>query len=66
MSSYAVGITGYCVLLVALVALIFASRRPAARIPTGGRLFASIRSTRIGRIALVLVWWWVGWHLFVR
>lgn len=66
MSSYAIGITGYCVLLAALLALTFASHRPATRLSTGGRMIASIRSTRVGRIALVLAWWWVGWHLFVR
>ena len=26
----------------------------------------SIRRSRFGRIVLVLAWWWVGWHLFVR
>jgi hypothetical protein len=65
-SSYAIGVTGYCLLLAALLALTFASHRPEARISTPGRIVASIRSTKAGRIGLVLAWWWVGWHLFVR
>ena len=66
MSSYAVGITGYAVLLVALIILTVASHVPQSRIPTVGRMLATVRSTRIGRVLLVLGWAWVGWHLFVR
>jgi hypothetical protein len=65
-SSYAVGITGYCVLLAALIGLTLAARRPDVPIASGSRLIASIRRTRTGRILLVLGWAWVGWHLFVR
>jgi hypothetical protein len=65
-SSYAVGITGYCVLLAALIGLTLAARRPGVPIASGSRLIASIRRTRTGRILLVLGWAWVGWHLFVR
>jgi hypothetical protein len=43
-----------------------ASYRPESRIPTVGRLVASIRSTYVGRVLLVLGWGWVGWHFFVR
>lgn len=66
MSSYAVGITGYAVLLVSLAALTIASRLPRSTIPTIGRMLASVRTTRLGRVLLVLGWAWVGWHLFVR
>lgn len=66
MSSYAIGISGYCVLLAALGFVIFASHRAGSRVATGGRVVGSIRASRIGRVFLVLVWWWVGWHLFVR
>jgi hypothetical protein len=65
-SSYAIGIGGYCVLLAVIGLLIFASHRSGSRVTTGGRLIASIRASRTGRVVLVLVWWWVGWHLFVR
>ena len=66
MSSYAVGVTGYVLLLLILVALIVFSHRDERHVATGGRLLLSIRRSRFGRIAIVLAWWWVGWHLFVR
>lgn len=66
MSSYALGILGYCIVLAAIVGLIAASHRRDSRIATGSQVIASIRRTRIGRILLALAWAWVGWHLFVR
>ena len=66
MSSYSVGILGYCLVVAVLVGLAFAARRPGVPIATGSALLASIRRTRTGRILLSLGWAWVGWHLFVR
>lgn len=66
MSSHAWGITGYSLLLGVLVAIVAISRRPSSSVSTGGRLILSVRRTRAGRILLVLIWWWVGWHVFVR
>jgi hypothetical protein len=65
-STYAVGITGYCVLLALVIGMTVAARRPGVPIASGSRLIASVRRTRTGRILLVLAWAWVGWHLFVR
>ncbi len=66
MSSYAVGILGYCLVFAALAGLTLAARRPGTPIATGTGLIASVRRTRTGRILLALGWAWVGWHLFVR
>jgi hypothetical protein len=66
MSSYAIGITGYCLLLAVLIGLTLAGRRPGVPIASGSQLFGSIRRSRTGRILLALGWAWVGWHLFVR
>ena len=66
MSTYAIGLLGYCVLVAALIGLTFAARRPGVPIASGSRLIASVRRTRTGRILLALAWAWVGWHLFVR
>lgn len=66
MNSHAIAVTGYGVALAAVVALVAVSNRPESRIPTAGRLVASIRSTYVGRVLLVLGWGWVGWHFFVR
>jgi hypothetical protein len=65
-TSHDIAVTGYCVALIAIAALVAASLRPESRIPTAGRLVASIRSNYVGRVLLVLGWGWVGWHFFVR
>jgi hypothetical protein len=65
-SSYAVGITGYCVLVAVLIVLTVVARKPGGPIISGSGLIASIRRSRTGRILLALAWAWVGWHLFVR
>jgi hypothetical protein len=65
-SSHAVGITGYCVLVAMLIVLAVVARKPGAPIISGSGLIASIRRSRTGRILLALAWAWVGWHLFVR
>lgn len=66
MSSYAIGLTGYCVLFAVMIGLAVAARRPGVPVASGDKLIAGIRRTRTGRILLVLGWAWVGWHLFVR
>jgi hypothetical protein len=66
MSSYAIGITGYCLLLALLVGMTLVARRPGVPIASGSRLITTIRRTRTGRVLLALGWAWVGWHLFVR
>jgi uncharacterized protein DUF6186 len=65
-SSYAVGITGYCVLIAVLIVLALAAHRSGGPIVSGSGLIASIRRSRTGRVLLVLAWAWLGWHLFVR
>ncbi len=66
MSSHTVAIIAYVVLLGVLIALVVGARHSAGSIVTGGQVLLAIRRRLVGRIALVLVWWWLGWHLFVR
>ncbi len=66
MSTFAVGLTGYCLLLALLIGMTIAARHPGVPIASGSRVMATIRRTRTGRILLALGWAWVGWHLFVR
>lgn len=34
--------------------------------PTAAQLVARVRDVPAGRVALVLVWAWLGWHVFAR
>ncbi len=63
--SRAVTITGYGVLALAMLACQLAAllRR---RTPTLGQALRPVKRSLAGRVALLLAWTWVGWHLFVR
>lgn len=51
------------VLIFGLVAWIIGRIRPDIVAPLG-QLVARIMHNRNTRIALVVVWWWFGWHFF--
>jgi hypothetical protein len=59
-------ITGYLAVTVAAVLLDLAARRPGSRLATFGDLVSRISQRRAGRAAVMLGWWWLGWHFFVR
>jgi hypothetical protein len=59
-------IAGYAVPLVIALAVELRARRDGSRLPTAGELATRISSGRAGRCALLLGWWWLGWHFFVR
>lgn len=58
-------LAGYAVIAALLVALQI-SGRVSRRFPTIGQAVAVVTSRRTGRFVLLAVWFWVGWHLFVR
>ena len=47
-------------------ALEFLARRPGSRIPTVGQWLGDLMRPRIGRVLVLLGWWWLGWHYFAR
>lgn len=51
------------VLALAFFAWLIGLLRPQILAPLGD-LVARIMHNRNTRIALVLVWWWLGWHFF--
>ncbi|WP_213451018.1 DUF6186 family protein [Rhizomonospora bruguierae] len=59
-------------LAAALVASVeWAARREGSRIPTLGDLCAGVMRYRVGRVpvgrvAVLGLWWWLGWHFFAR
>jgi Family of unknown function (DUF6186) len=64
MSSREVTIGGFLVLAVVLVTLVAASR--AGRLPRFGEVIDLLGARRAGRVLVVLIWWWLGWHFLVR
>ena len=56
-------ITYVAVLILALTAWALGRLKPAVIAPLGD-LIARLMHNRNTRIALVVVWWWLGWHFF--
>lgn len=61
-----VTIAGFVALITALVLLEVRARRPGSTIPTVGEWLGYLMRPRIGRVLVLLGWWWLGWHYFAR
>ena len=59
-------IPGLVLVIAAMFALEFIARRPGSRIPTAGEWLGYLMRPRIGRVLILLGWWWLGWHYFAR
>jgi hypothetical protein len=55
----------YVVLGLGVLAAELLGRREGSTVPTFGRLVRHAMRRRPGQLAVVLAWWWVGWH-FLR
>ena len=66
MTGRAVTIAAYLVILATVATLELASRRGSLRILTFSEAIAVIARFPVGRIALLLLWWWLGWHFLAR
>lgn len=51
-------------LLAALCLTWWTGRHPDAVTPLGA-LTSLVLASRAGRIALIVFWWWLGWHFLV-
>ena len=65
-STRAVTIAGFAVLIAAMITLEVLGRRPGSRIPAAGEWLGYLMRPRIGRVLVLLGWWWLGWHYFAR
>ena len=59
-------ITGYLVFVGLGVILWLLSRFERIRLTKVGILMDRILHHRTTRIAIILAWWWVGWHFLVN
>jgi Family of unknown function (DUF6186) len=57
---------GFVVLALAAVVVEVSARRAVPAKPTAGRLVAILVATRTGRLLVVALWVWVGWHFLAR
>jgi hypothetical protein len=42
------------------------ARRPGSRLVTFTVLAGRLMASRSGRIGVLVVWWWLGWHFLAR
>jgi len=55
----------YSLCVVAFALLTIGGHRPGLRLGTLAELLDAALAERAPRIALVLFWWWLGWHFLV-
>ncbi len=60
-----VTIAGYLLCAAAAIALVVMSHVPRAPLATFTELLDRILAERATRIALIVFWWWLGWHFLV-
>jgi hypothetical protein len=66
MSTHALTIAGYVLILLCGIALQLLSYRRNSRIPSLGSVFARVMRTRSGRVGLMAGWAWLGLHFLAR
>lgn len=66
MSSRELTILGFVLVGVAGLVVEAAARRPGSRIPTFSQLLAFVMRERWGRLVILFVWWWLGFHFLSR
>jgi hypothetical protein len=66
MTSSFVVITGYLVLLVLGIILWLLSKFERLQLHKVGVLMERILHHRTTRVAIILGWWWLGWHFLVN
>ena len=65
MTTFGWTVVGFAVVTAAMVVLQAVTRRRETW-PQIGDVFSVLVSSNTGRFLIVLGWWWLGWHFFVR
>lgn len=66
MSDSVIVIIGYLVFVGLGIALWLLSKFDAIKLHKVGTLMDRILHHRTTRVAIILAWWWVGWHFLVN
>ncbi|HEY2638557.1 MAG TPA: DUF6186 family protein [Streptosporangiaceae bacterium] len=66
MTSRDLTIVGYLAVLTAGVSLQVLAARQPDRLPSLGRAFTHVMTSRTGRVGVFVAWAWVGLHFFAK
>ena len=66
LTTRSITIAGFALVIAAMFVLEWFARRPGSRIPTVGEWFGWMMRPRLGRVLVLLGWWWRGWHYCAR
>ncbi len=66
MNGRTVLIGGYVLIAIALLTCQWAASRSAGRVARIGDIVSATKRRRAGWVALVLAWWWLGFHVLAR
>jgi Family of unknown function (DUF6186) len=66
MTTRAITIIGFSLVITALIILEMLGRRKINKIPTLGEWLGYVMRPRSGRALVLLGWLWLGWHFFSR
>lgn len=58
-------VAGYIGFAILFLVLVLIGRRIPNRMARFGEMLNHIMRHRITRVALFVVWWWLGWHFLV-
>jgi len=65
MTSFEITVLCFVVVTAAMVAVETTARRHQSSVRLGD-VFSVLVSGSTGRFLIMLGWWWLGWHFFVR
>jgi hypothetical protein len=66
MTSRSLTIAGFLVIGAVWVAFQVLARSRRSGMLTFGQWIDLVMSLRYGRVGVLLVWWWLGWHFLAR
>ena len=58
-------ILGYLLDGLAAVGLVIVAKLKSDKVASFGELLDPVMASRAARVAIVLFWWWLGWHFVV-
>ena len=59
-------IAGYLSFVIAGLVAWLVTKHKDSRVASIGKLFDRVMHHRATRVAIMIAWWWVGWHFLVN